>query len=89
MSKSFKRMGMAEARLQLPKLAAELAKSPDRIVEITRRGKPVLQLVAPPRVKSHASAAVRILQRVMRLPKPGGRARPVAARYKDLLYGRR
>jgi antitoxin (DNA-binding transcriptional repressor) of toxin-antitoxin stability system len=90
MSKSsVKRIGMAQARLQLPQLAAQLAKAPDSVVEVTRRGKPVLHLVAPPRVESHASAAVRILQRIASMPEPRGpRRRNVAARYKDLLYGR-
>ena len=90
MSKSsLRRMGMAEARLQLPRLAAELAKEPGRVVEVTRRGKPALHIVAPPRVPAQGSGARRILQRIALLPEPRGRARrEVAARYKDLLYGR-
>jgi antitoxin (DNA-binding transcriptional repressor) of toxin-antitoxin stability system len=83
------RLGMAEARLRLPELAASLAREPDRVIEITRRGRPVLHLVAPPRVESQARAARRILQRVARLEGPGRPGRKeVARRYKDLLYAR-
>ena len=89
MSKSsVRRVGMAEARLQLPRLAAELARAPDRVVEVTRRGKPALHIMAPPRVGSHANAARRILQRIALLPEPKKQTHAVASRYKDLLYGR-
>lgn len=89
MKLSIKRMGMAEARLNLPRLAAELARAPSGIVEITRRGKPVLHLVAPPAIEGHANAARRILQRIARLPPVSVSAhRDAARRYKELLYGR-
>jgi antitoxin (DNA-binding transcriptional repressor) of toxin-antitoxin stability system len=79
------RLGMAEARL---KLAATLAREPDRIVEVTRRGRPVLQLMAPPRVARRASAARRMLQQVAALGRGStGKRRNVARRYKALLYG--
>jgi len=81
------RIGMAEARLKLPELAAELAREPDRLVEVTRRGRPVLHLVAPPRIERQAGPARRILQRVSRLGS-GRSTQDVARRYKDLLYGR-
>jgi hypothetical protein len=84
-----KRLGMAEARLRLPALAAELARSPDKVVEVTRRGKAVLHLVAPPRIEEHATAARRILQRVMALPeRPRGAGKDIARQYKRILYGR-
>lgn len=82
------RVGMAEARLRLPQLAAALARDPDRLVEVTRRGRPVLHLLAPPRLERHASAARRILQRLASLERAGkGKPRDVARRYKSLLYG--
>ena len=82
-------MGMAEARLSLPRLAVELAREPHGIVEVTRRGKPVLHLVAPPAIAGHANAARRILQRVARLSRgPVSGERDAARRYKELLYGR-
>lgn len=82
------RLGMAEARLKLAELATTLAREPDRIVEVTRRGRPVLQLMAPPRVASQASAARRILQHVAGLGRGStGKRRNVARRYKSLLYG--
>jgi antitoxin (DNA-binding transcriptional repressor) of toxin-antitoxin stability system len=83
-----RRMGMAEARLRLPELAADLAREPDRVVEITRRGRPVLHLVAPPRLERQAGPARRILQRVTRLGSDDRARRDVARHYKDLLYGR-
>jgi len=83
------RMGMAEARLKLPELAASLASDPDRIVEVTRRGRPVLHLVAPPRIPARSNAARRIMQRVAQLEMHGpSPTRSVAGRYKELLYGR-
>jgi antitoxin (DNA-binding transcriptional repressor) of toxin-antitoxin stability system len=81
-------MGMAEARQRLPELAERLARQPDHLVEVTRRGRPVLHLVAPPRVEGQATAARRLLQRVAALER--GRRGPtvdVARRYKALLYG--
>jgi antitoxin (DNA-binding transcriptional repressor) of toxin-antitoxin stability system len=83
-----RRIGMAEARLKLPELAAGLAREPDRVVEVTRRGRPVLHLVAPPRVARQAGPARRILQRVARLGGERRSGKDVARRYKDLLYGR-
>jgi antitoxin (DNA-binding transcriptional repressor) of toxin-antitoxin stability system len=88
-SRSVEQIGMADVRLRLPELAAALARDPDRVIEVTRRGRPVLHLVAAPKLKQHAGAARRILQRVAQLEH--GRARRkknVARRYKDLLYGR-
>ena len=82
------RLGMAEARGKLTEFAATLAREPDRIVEVTRRGRPVLQLMAPPRVARQASAARRILQQVASLGRGStGKRRDVARRYKALLYG--
>ncbi len=82
------RLGMAEARVRLPELAAALARDPDRLVEVTRRGRPVLHLVAPPRIERHASAARRILQRVATIPLARkDKPRDVARRTKLLLYG--
>jgi len=82
------RIGMAEARLRLPELAATLAREPDRLIEVTRRGRPVLHLMAPPRIAGRASAARRILQRVAALGRPAkGTPRNVARRHKSLLYG--
>lgn len=82
------RLGMAEARLKLAELAATLAREPDRIVEVTRRGRPVLQLMAPPRVGRRVSAARRILQHVASLGRGStGKLRDVARRHKALLYG--
>jgi antitoxin (DNA-binding transcriptional repressor) of toxin-antitoxin stability system len=83
------RMGMAEARLKLPQLAARLAREPDHLVEVTRRGRPVLHLVAPPRLERHATAARRLLQRVATLDRGAKRHKrvDVAQRYKALLYG--
>jgi antitoxin (DNA-binding transcriptional repressor) of toxin-antitoxin stability system len=85
-----RRIGMAEARLRLPELAAALREDPDRVVEVTRRGRPVLHLVAPPRVEGRASEARHILQRVAQLDRaaPAG-TRDVARRIKELLYERR
>ena len=83
------RIGMAEARVKLPQLAARLAREPDHLVEVTRRGRPVLHLVAPPRLERHATAARRMLQRVAALDR-GAKGRPridVAQRYKASLYG--
>ncbi len=82
------RLGMAEARQRLPELAEKLAREPDHLVEVTRRGRPVLHLVAPPRVEGQATAARRLLQRVAALER-GRRRAPadVARRYKALLYG--
>jgi antitoxin (DNA-binding transcriptional repressor) of toxin-antitoxin stability system len=83
------RLGMAEARQKLPQLAARLAREPDHLVEVTRRGRPVLHLVAPPRLERQATAARRLLQRVAALDRgaKGRRRVEVARRYKDLLYG--
>lgn len=82
------RMGMAEARQRLPELAERLAREPDHLVEVTRRGRPVLHLVAPPRVEEQATAARRLLQRVAGLERKRGRVKvDVARRYKALLYG--
>jgi antitoxin (DNA-binding transcriptional repressor) of toxin-antitoxin stability system len=83
------RIGLAEARTQLPAIVARLLREPDHVVEVTRRGRPVLHLVAPPRVERHATAARRLLQRVASLDrqvKPRKRV-DVARRYKALLYG--
>jgi antitoxin (DNA-binding transcriptional repressor) of toxin-antitoxin stability system len=82
------RIGMAEARLRLPALAKHLAREPDRLIEITRRGRPVLHMIAPPRVERRATAARQILQRVATLER-SERGKPVdiARRYKRLLYG--
>ena len=60
-------LGMAEARLRLPELADRLGREPDGIVRLTRHGRPVLDLVAPPRIDQQAGAARRILQRVAQL----------------------
>jgi antitoxin (DNA-binding transcriptional repressor) of toxin-antitoxin stability system len=83
------RIGMAEARVRLPELATRLAKDPDCLVEVTRRGRPVLHLLAPPRVQRQATAARRILQRVAALDRAakGGKRIDAARRYKALLYG--
>jgi len=83
------RIGMAEARLKLPQLAARLAREPDHLVEVTRRGRPVLHLVAPPRLERHATAARRLLQRVAALDRgaKGKKRIDVAQRYKGVLYG--
>lgn len=84
-----RRVGMAEARHKLPELAAQLAREPDQLVEITRRGRPVLHIVAPPRVARHATAARRLLQRVAALDRgvKSTKRLDVARRYKDALYG--
>jgi antitoxin (DNA-binding transcriptional repressor) of toxin-antitoxin stability system len=83
------RIGMAEARMKLPELAERLAREPDHLVEVTRRGRPVLHLVAPPRVERQATAARRILQRVASLDRgsTGKKRVDVARRYKESLYG--
>ncbi len=83
------RVGMAEARHMLPELAAQLAREPDQLVEVTRRGRPVLHIVAPPRVARHATAARRLLQRVAALDRgvKSNKRVDVARRYKDALYG--
>lgn len=82
------RMGLAEARAKLPQIAARLSREPAHVVEVTRRGRPVLHLLAPPRVERHASAARRLLQRAAVLRRE---TRPkevdVARRYKRVLYG--
>lgn len=83
------RIGLAEARSQLPAIAAKLHREPDHVVEVTRRGRPVLHLVAPPRVEEHAAVARRLLQRVASLDrelKPR-KTVDVARRYKALLCG--
>jgi hypothetical protein len=83
------RLGMAEARLKLPELAARLAREPDHLVEVTRRGQPVLHLVAPPRLERRATAARRLLQRIAALDR-GVKVKTridVARRYKRTLYG--
>ena len=82
------RIGMAQARLELPRLAARLAREPDHLVEVTRRGRPVLHLVAPPRVERQATAARRLLQRVAALDRSTKRTKriDVARRTKALLY---
>jgi hypothetical protein len=84
-----RRLGMAEARVRLPEIAKSLAREPDRVIEVTRRGRAVLHLVAPPRVPAQANAARRMLQRVAQLER-NNRAtkRDIAAHYKDHLYGR-
>jgi len=84
------RIGMAEARVRLPELAARLAREPDHFVEVTRRGRPVLLLVAPPRVERQATAARRMLQRVAALDRGAKQKKrvDVARRYKAHLYDR-
>jgi antitoxin (DNA-binding transcriptional repressor) of toxin-antitoxin stability system len=76
------RFSITEAREKLTRLDRILR--PGEVVEISRRGRPFarLELLPPP------DPAREIMEIIGSLPSGKGKKKRVAARYKDLLYGK-
>ncbi len=80
---------ISDARRQLPRLVKQVQRDPGTVYTITVRDEAVAELRAATPGPEPGAAARKLLEIMLRLPKPRGKTRTnIAARVKRHLYGK-